>query len=492
MTLAVGVVALAVGIVVGHLRGPGTGAAAVLVAACAGAGAWALRRWLRPASIVLASLMAFAGGSALMQRAEHGLVDSPVRALARTRALAEVRATLVEDPQMRPQSARVLARIETITRRDGQRVFGGRRRVEVQASGAGAMRLGILQAGDHITIDGAFGELGTRTRWLWSQHVGAAFRMRTLLAMRPPGPGGMALANAARNRVLAGVASMPMPQRALAAGFLLGDTSALSATDVARYRASGLSHLLAVSGANLAFVVACVGPLLRRMNRTGRCIGAAVVIVGFVVMTRGEPSILRAAAMALLALLAQYAGRPVAATRLLLLGTGVLLVIDPFLLFRTGFQLSVGATLGLVVASQPIARCLVGPPVVREALATPLAAQLGVAPVALSTFGAMPLVAIPANVIAAPLAGPITIIGLVAALAGGLLRDWWPALAGALQYPTVWCISCVQAVAITAARIPVAIDRRGALLLVGIAVVASCVRPGILRRLAAGPARSGR
>ncbi|MFZ4515522.1 MAG: ComEC/Rec2 family competence protein [Acidimicrobiia bacterium] len=481
MKLVLGVVALVGGVWIGRELGSGSGAIALFITLLALVLAWWCRSALRMAALCLACC---AGGCAVMQRAQNGLDHNPLTALGATRALATVHGTLADDPKASTGSARVVVRATQVELRDGTRIDGGGRRLVVRATAGTAMRLASLRAGDTVELDGAFTELSRYNQRLWREHIVGEFRARTLLAYRSPGPGIVALANALRATVLRGLVSLPSPQRGLAVGFLLGDTSELSAPDVARYRASGLSHLLAVSGANLAFVTACVAPFLRRFGLTVRCLGAATVVVIFVVMTRGEPSVLRAAAMALLSLLALRNGRTVSSVRCLALASGVLVVIDPFLVFRPGFQLSVAATAGLVVGSQPIARCLPGPRVLRDAIATPLAAQLGVLPVALATFGAVPLIGLPANLVAAPMAGPVTMAGIVTGLVGGLLRDPLPGLATALQYPTALLISGVHAVATIAARMPGYVDGR---FVVAISVVVAALAVALRQRAPGAP-----
>jgi competence protein ComEC len=128
------------------------------------------------------------------------------------------------------------------------------------------------------------------------------------------------------------------------------------------------------------------------------------------------------------------------------------------LLFRTGFLLSVGATAGLVVLTGPIADRLPGPVALRQALAVPIAAQVGVLPIVLTTFGNTPLVALPANLVAQPFAAPITMLGFLAAVASWLIGPWWPELAQWLLYPVVGLIGAVDATARVAAAVPMTVD----------------------------------
>ena len=90
-----------------------------------------------------------------------------------------------------------------------------------------------------------------------------------------------------------------------------------------------------------------------------------------------------------------------------------LLLVDPFLVHSVGFVLSCAASLGIALLARPIAARLRGPAWMREVLGVTAAAQIGVAPVLIPVFGSMPLVALPANLVAVPLAAPLTIWGLV-------------------------------------------------------------------------------
>jgi competence protein ComEC len=202
-----------------------------------------------------------------------------------------------------------------------------------------------------------------------------------------------------------------------------------------------------LSGENVAFVLALAGPVLRRLPRRARFVAALSVLVVFGTMTRWEPSVLRACAMAACSLLAVYVGRPVAGIRALAIAVAVLLVVDPFLLHSVGFQLSCAACLGLALTGPWFTARLRGPAWFRESLGATLGAQLGVAPVLIPVFGSVPLVSLPANLLAVPLAGPLTVWGLAAGVAGGAVRPVAPPVARLLQLPTLVLVRAVMTVA---------------------------------------------
>jgi competence protein ComEC len=336
-----------------------------------------------------------------------------------------------------------------------------------------------------VQVHGSLGPLtGFDERYRWRHAVGE-LRLAEITAFEPPSSPVMRVANRARTAVLDGTRMLPATERALLAGFLLGDTRALPAALVDDFRDAGLSHLLAVSGANVAFVLALAGPLLGRLRLGARLGGGMAVLVLFGTMTRWEPSVLRASAMAALAMFATLLGRPASGRRLLALAVAGLLLADPFLLHSIGFLLSTGAAAGIVLLAAPFAARIPGPRPVAEALGVTAAAQLGVLPVLVPVFGTVPLVALPANLLAAPVVGPLTVWGFVAGVAGGVLG---PGVAHWLQLPTYALLRFVETVASTAAKEPLAVDGRG---LSGLLAL-GCLAAALLRRTKSRPGRLGR
>lgn len=459
--MTAGPLALLIGIVAGILAGERLGASGAvpvlltggLAAACSLTGRG--RRHLALA-MVAASLLACAA----TQRALDGLARSPLAAAVAGRRGGSLVATLVDDPVTTQYSTRVLVRSTSFA----GRASGGRTVLVVAGRDVGR-RLAVLEAGDRITLDGRLRPLTAfdrRQRW---RHAVGRFDAHKLSGFSAPRGLLARTANTARALVLRGTQVLPTRERALLAGFLLGDTRGIDAREVGEFRAAGLSHLLAVSGANVAFALALVGPLLRRLRLGTRFVAGLATLAVFGTMTRWEPSVLRACAMAGLAMLAVLVGRPVPAARLLVLAVGGLLLADPFLLHSVGFALSAGAAAGIVVLGAPLEARLRLPRVVREPLAATLAAQAGVLPVLLSVFGTIPLVALPANVLAVPAAGPITVWGLAAGVLGGLAG---PDAARLLEAPTAALLHWVEVVAHAASGVSLPVDGRGVLGLVAL------------------------
>ena len=398
-------------------------------------------------------------GAVSMGRATAGLGGPPARLAARE-AEGWVVVRLAADPQARWATVRVPGRLQAF---DGR---GARGIVLVVATGAAAERVRLLEAAESAVLTGRFRPLaGEERHWRW-RHAAAAFEADDLVGASRAAPALLRLANEVRHRVLAGGAGLGETDRALVAGFLVGDDRGLPGPVAGDFRAAGLSHLLVVSGANVTLALALVAPLLRRFGLPGRLAGGLAALVVFCAMTRFEPSVLRAAAMSGLALVAAFVGRPVPGLRLLGLAVTGLVLADPFLTHSLGFGLSCGASAGILLLARPLAARLPGPRLVRQPLAITAAAQIGVAPVALPAFGHLPLAALPANLAAAPAAAALSLWGLGSGLAGGLLCPGGGSPGGApaalLQGPTEVLAGWIRAVAHVAAGCPVMVGPRAA------------------------------
>lgn len=222
-----------------------------------------------------------------------------------------------------------------------------------------------------------------------------------------------------------------------------------------------------MSGQNVAFVLTLAGPALRRLGIGWRWGATLALLGGFALLTRFEPSVLRASAMAAVACTAGGLGRPTSRARLLALAVAGLVVLDPLLVHAVGFQLSVGACIGILALAPRIAERLPGPRALADLLAVTLAAQVGVAPVLVPTFGGLPLAALPANLLAVPAAGPLMAWGLSAGLLAGLVGPPFDRL---LHLPTGWLVAWVAGVARSAAALPLGQLRTPHLLAATVAV----------------------
>lgn len=238
-------------------------------------------------------------------------------------------------------------------------------------------------------------------------------------------------------------------------GLVVGDTSQLDPALEEDFRTTGMTHLNAVSGANVAIVLGVV-LFAVRLTRAGPVVTAllcAVALVGFVILARPSPSVVRAAAMGAIGLIGLASGRRRAALPALAAGAAVLIVVDPELASDPGFALSVLATSGLLLLA-PAWRdglrqrgCPAG---LAEALAVPAAAQVACGPVVAGLSGTISIVAVPANLLAVPAIAPASLLGVTAAV----ISPVWPTGAEFLAWLAHWPAQWLVLVATYGARVP--------------------------------------
>ncbi len=228
-------------------------------------------------------------------------------------------------------------------------------------------------------------------------------------------------------------------------GLVVGDTRQMDPVLDEDFRRAGLAHLTAVSGANVAITITAVlWPLRRRaVDRRVQAVVGGAALVCFVVLARPEPSVVRAAAMGAVTLLALASGRPRVAVPALAAAVYVLLLADPGLARNPGFALSVAATAAIVLLAPDWSRHLRErgwPPPVADALAVSLAAGAATAPLVAALSGTVSLVSLPANLLAAPAVAPATILGLLAAVVMPVLPPLGDLLVRGAGLPTRWLV----------------------------------------------------
>ncbi|MGY1637539.1 ComEC/Rec2 family competence protein [Geodermatophilus sp. SYSU D00742] len=238
-------------------------------------------------------------------------------------------------------------------------------------------------------------------------------------------------------------------------GLVVGDTRAMDPVLEEEFRRAGLAHLTAVSGANVAIVLTGIlVPLRRRaVDRRVQALVGAVALVGFVLLAHPSASVVRAAAMGAVTLLALASGRPRVAVPALGAAVVVLLLIDPRLARDAGFALSVVATAAIVLLAPGWSRRLRNrgwPQVLADAVAVAAAAGVATAPLVAGLSGLVSPVSLPANLLAAPVVPAATVLGLAAALVGTVL----PAPGDALVWLAGWPVRWLVVVAERAADLP--------------------------------------
>ncbi len=363
--------------------------------------------------------------------------------------------TLLDDPEAVNGAIRVTVR-------------AAGHRIEAWARGGPGRRLSVRQAGERVAVVGRLGPVRPVVRRLLAErHVAGQLQVSRVYD-HDDGDVVSRAANRVRRTLVDGAATLSPAERALFTGFVLGDDRDEPPDLVDDFRASGLSHLTAVSGENLAFLMVLVGPVLRRLTLLPRFAVTIGLIGWFALLTRFEPSIVRAAAMAAIAATATVLGRPASTVRLLALAVTLMILIDPLLVWSVGWWLSVGATAGIAVLAGPLAARLPRPRPLAQALGVTVAAQVGVAPVAVTAFGSIPVVSVPANLLAVPVAGPLMMWGLPAGVVAGLV----PAAAPLLHLPTRLGVRWFALVARVGAQAPLGEADAGVMMVVGLIVLA--------------------
>jgi competence protein ComEC len=279
-------------------------------------------------------------------------------------------------------------------------------------------------------------------------------------------------------------------RRAVIAGIVLGEDEGLSDELRTRFRASGLYHLLAVSGQNVALIAAGALGLawLLGVSRLVGEISALAAISGYVLAVGWQPSVVRAGVAGSLVSLAWLTARPKDRWYFLLVGAAILLAWNPYSLLDAGFQLSFAAVAAIFVVVPRLQRSLAGYPVPRslaEVVAVSGACGLATAPILLSQFGVIPIYSIPANALAAPVVAPLLGLALVTALIAPVL----PPVAAALAWINGWLAAYLAGCARLVGGLPYAAAPPGtALVVIGFALalvlVASRLRPPRGPRLA--------
>ena len=204
-------------------------------------------------------------------------------------------------------------------------------------------------------------------------------------------------------------------------GLILGDTSLQSAEFTNQMRRVGFSHLTAVSGANFALVAGFILWLMQFFLKKihARLWVTGIVLIFFILLVRPTPSVLRAAVMALVLLIAKYRGDRSLGLPALGAAIATLILLDPFQAIDPGFALSVLATAGILILSPKLVELLSAKlrwRVVAEAVAIPISATLFCTPVIVALSGQLSLITILANVLASPVIAPITVIGFISAI----------------------------------------------------------------------------
>ena len=220
-----------------------------------------------------------------------------------------------------------------------------------------------------------------------------------------------------RSSFLENLAGVDPDSAGLVAGLAVGERTLLSEQTSENMRKVALTHLVAVSGANCAIVLASVyfGLGLLRVRRTTRFVAALFSLVIYVLVVGFDPSVLRAGFMAATVIVAMWLGRGVKPLRALALSMIILLSFDPWLCIDFAFALSVFSTLGILVLAPAIYQKLHRlPKALAVGLSVSFSAQLYCIPVMLMLQPELPVFGVIANVLSEPVVAPVTVLGITA------------------------------------------------------------------------------
>lgn len=308
--------------------------------------------------------------------------------------------------------------------------------------------------GTSVVVTGRLASVPLRTGWAAELRAGVT-------GLRTVGPPGAwdALATAMRTGLADAVAGAPPDAGSLVRGLALGDDSGASPQLTEVMRASGLAHLVAVSGGNVAIVVGVVVGVATalRLPLWSRVVLGLLALAYYAFLVGPEPSVLRASVMGGVVLVGVLVGGRRGGPAVLATGVLGLVLIQPSLALSWGFALSACATAGIILLAPEVHRRMRSwpvtaglPPVVLAAIALTVAAQLATLPILVAMGGAAGWVSIPANLAAMPAVAPVTVLGLLAAVTAPAA----PAAAEVLGAGAAWPARWIALVAHQMTRLP--------------------------------------
>jgi competence protein ComEC len=302
--------------------------------------------------------------------------------------------------------------------------------------------------GDRVEVGGRIRPPSPDDYGAYLERIGAVGTLRADSLELLPADGTVARAlEAWRRAAAAGLdRSMPEPEAGLAAGVLIGLRDRVDRDLAAAFTTAGASHVVAISGWNIAIVASTLGAIAGGLRRRRRAVLTALAIVVYVVFVGPSPSVVRAGAMAGVALFARELGRPGTAAAALGLACSVLLLIDPSYVGDAGFRLSVLATAGILAWGTSMTARLAGPDPgrvrrwVAEVLGVSFAAQAATTPIVLLEFGRLSLVAPLVNLIVVPLVPPAMATGALALVVGVVAGFGVPPIVATLVGLPAWVL----------------------------------------------------
>jgi competence protein ComEC len=350
-------------------------------------------------------ILAVAGG---VMRTDAAVPQEDMPLLSRVGEIVILEGVITEEPDIRDAHTRITLRADTHIEKDVRHPLA----ITVLAVAAPS----DFALGDRIRVEGM-----VRIPKVFETDTGRVFEYPAYLMMRGIRAeiayakierleeGSFGIQRAALNvkaAFLRGLArALPEPHAGLAGGITVGDKQGIGEELARVFQTTSLSHIIVLSGYNITVVITALTALASSfLSRGGRFLVGVSIAVFFALITGFASASVRAAAMASIVLFAAWSGRTYLALRALALVSGGMVLANPYiLLYDLGFQLSVSATLGLILFSPRLETYLGIIPRsagLREIAATTLGAQLAVVPLILFSTGTFSLYALPANLLA--------------------------------------------------------------------------------------------
>ncbi len=335
-----------------------------------------------------------------------------------------VTGVVVKDPDLREKTLQVTLRVESVNGKpiDTQtRILLFADRFSGVAFGDRIIASGVMRVPEPFETDS--GRTFNYPKYLLAHGVTHTMSFPTI-AIEERGRGNPVIASliAVKHTLIRGIErALPEPESALLAGLLLGEKQSLGEKITDAFRNAGVVHIIVLSGYNVALIIDWVSLLLLYALPRGWAYAAtALFVVSFAIMTGASETTIRATIMGLLMMVATVLRRPKAALRGLLIAAAAMALYSPYIvLYDLSFQLSVLATLGLILFSDKLAERMKFIPETfkfREIVATTLATQAVVLPLLIFSIGTVSLVFLPANILILPAVPVAMFVGFITSL----------------------------------------------------------------------------
>lgn len=408
-------------------------------------------------ALMACAVMIVAGAAG--QARLHAIDSDPLAAVS-SGAKIQLRGFLLEHPRSRHYGITVRARVavgvrhwQTIEIRTHARMSTDTASGTVPTSEIGDE---IVATGRLKAVDGPARTPEARSFARYLLRNGVRRRLQAdsivMTGRRRSGPAGFVdeVRRRSERTLATGLAAEPA---ALLRGMVLGGDNGIPETTTDAFRVAGLTHILAVSGQNVLLLIILVQAIATAsgLGRLPRLLIPIALICIYVPLCGAQASVVRAGAMGLAGLVAMSASRPSSRAYALFLGAIAVLAYNPRATADVGAQLSFAAVLGIMAFTRPLAaRLRRWPRWAAEAFAATAGATLATAPLMAYHFGTLSLVSLAANVLAAPLIGPIVWLGSLAAAVG----QAWPDVGAMLNAPNEFLLASLITLAKIAAAAP--------------------------------------